>query len=129
MEVPLLGDSTLERLHTTGVLRSHVNVPFAIDLDTCAEINVVSIDFVRKHKLQWIGDESPRIRFMDHHFAKVCGVYQVPLSLTDCQGVTREAIIPYIVVERSPFRDDSPVILGIPVLNTLSILLFLQVQS
>jgi len=116
-------------MHTTAVLHTHVDTFFSIDLDTCAELNVVDIEFVKRHNLLWIGNESPRIRFMDSHFAKVFGVYQVPVSLTDPHGCTRKALIPCTAVQRNSLLDDSPVILGMPALSQLGILLFPQTQS
>lgn len=82
-----------QRMHTTAMLNTHVNTHISVDLDTCAELDIVDIDFVRRHKLQWIGNESPRVRFMDSHFAKVFGIYQVPLTFTDSHGCTRTSVI------------------------------------
>lgn len=118
-----------QRMHTTAMLNTHVNTHISVDLDTCAELDIVDIDFVRRHKLQWIGNESPRVRFMDSHFAKVFGIYQVPLTFTDSHGCTRTSVISCTAVQRHLVEGDSPVLLGMPALSKLGILLFPQAQS
>jgi hypothetical protein len=39
-------------MHTHITLKTYVDVSVNVDLDSCADVNVVDIAFVRKYKLQ-----------------------------------------------------------------------------
>src|SRR5690348_480374 len=83
------GELTQSRMYAEAVLKTHVDIPVVVDLDSCAEINVVDISFVRRHRLAQVDADSPRVRCLNKLFTKVYGIYAVPVSLTDNHGTTR----------------------------------------
>jgi hypothetical protein len=98
-----------------------------VDLDSCAEVNVVDFQFARQHRFRRIDATSPSIQWFNESFATVRGVFKVPLSLTDFNGVTRSVRCRCIAVDRS--SKESPILLGMPGLSGFGILLFPQANS
>lgn len=110
-----------ERMTAHAILKVHRDKPIIVDLDTGADVNLVDISFVRKHGLRWIGDGAPAIRAL-HEYTKPLGMFEVPLSLTDHNGILRKGSIPCLAVDRD--ATDPPVLLGQPGLSQLQILLY-----
>jgi hypothetical protein len=61
---------------------------------------------------------------MAFQHASTFGVFEVPLELKDCCEIVKNVNVPCVAVERGVVKGDSPVLLGRPTLNALSILLF-----
>lgn len=111
-------------MYAEAVLKTHVDTPVVVDLDSCAEINVVDISFVRRHRLAQVDADSPRVRCLNKLFTKVYGIYAVPISLTDNHGTIRCFTVSCLAIDRG--EGDAPVLFGMPALSMFGILLFPQ---
>lgn len=109
-------------MSTSATLVARGDPFLTVDLDSCAQVNVVDMKFVRKHRLPQVNVETPTIHWFNESFAKVYGVYTVPLTLTDFHGVKRTIRCKCVGTDRDP--RESPVLLGTPGLNAFGILLF-----
>lgn len=111
------------RMHTDATLISS-DLKITIDLDSCAEIDIISHSFAKRHSLHRVAMKAPSIRYLDGVPHENLGVYEVPLLLSDSHGCTRCLTVCCTAVERDEEEGESPVILGMPTLSDEAILLF-----
>jgi hypothetical protein len=107
---------------TITVNQQHRYVP--ITLDTAAELDVVSISFVRGLRLQPCTKKKhdhqlPPVEGAGISSVKTYGVYHLKFNITDERGYTVSAIRPFMAIDRSP--KDNPILLGRPILRELGI--------
>ena len=108
------GDWFQKHMSAGALLKSYRDFPIVVDLDSCAEVNLVDISFVREYKLQWSGAKSPAFRSLKTNI-KTFGIFNVPISLTDHRNVLRKATLLCVAVDRDPA--DSLVLMGMPALS------------
>jgi len=115
-------------LETSGVVHTNKrSSPALFGLDSFAEMDFVSIDFV--HSLQL---EPCRQRSHNHHVplieaagrtsVKVLGVYHLHCSITDRWGRQFDFTRPFVAIDRDP--KDTPILLGRPALKDYQIVIF-----
>lgn len=101
---------TVTRLHvpiTVGNdIRTHA------DLDTCAEVDLVSVDFVKEHRLNRAKFNPPLIQAVGGKSVSTYGVWNVPLTICDSRGTEKVLNRPYVAVDRDPRLEGSPVLLS-----------------
>jgi len=90
-----------------------------VDLDTAAEVDIVSLEFVQKHQFQPAGLNLPSIQAVGDLSVPTHGAFTIPLTLTDSRGTIKEVKRPCIAVERDLEPSGSPVLLSITTLIEL----------
>lgn len=82
------------------------------DLDTCAELDIVSYALARKLRLQQCRLTYPIIRAIGELQTPTFGVYSVPIRATDSRGTTRSFNRPCVAINRDLSPKNSPVLLS-----------------
>jgi hypothetical protein len=72
------------------------------DFDSCAEVDVVSIQFVRMHHFKQAQLRAPNITGVTDDEARTYGVWEVPLTLRDSRGAVRRLVRPCVGIDRDP---------------------------
>jgi hypothetical protein len=90
-----------------------------IDLDTAAEVDIVSLEFVQRHKFKPANLTIPSIQAVGDLSVLTHGAFTIPITLTDSRGTTKQVKRPYIAVERDP--NGSSVLLSMTALTELKI--------
>ncbi|KAJ6171525.1 hypothetical protein N7470_000592 [Penicillium chermesinum] len=98
------------RFHTPAVVAGSIQTN--IDLDTGAECDLVSIEFVRKHNFHPAKASAPRLGAVGELRCPTYGCYTVPIVLTDSRGTIRRFERVCIAVERRLTPGSSPVLLS-----------------
>lgn len=117
----------VEAVHTWGTVRvDQQETPVRIGLDTCAEMDFVSLAFVQTMGLQPCARSKhqhvvPPIQGADAQQIPCQGIYHLRVEITDQWGCNLVMFRPFVAIERSP--DDSPLLLGRPTLRDLAILI------
>lgn len=106
-EVRILGQEAPLRA-TATVLIGRVDPSVQVDLDTGAQVNIVSLKFVRKHRLRPVAALVPHLIGANGAPIKCHGTYLLRVGMTDSEGVHRE-ITHYFVCVRRPH--DAPALL------------------
>ena len=91
------------------------------DLDSGAEVDLVSFEFVRKYKLQAAKLTEPFIRAINRRTTPTYGVWNVPLKATDSRGTTRRFTRACVAIDRDPRLDGSPILLSMTTIHDLDI--------
>lgn len=87
------------------------------DLDSGAEVDLVSFEFVRKYRLQPAKLTEPIIRAINRRNTPTYGVWSVPLKATDSRGITRRFTRPCVAIDRDPRLTGSPVLLSMTTIH------------
>jgi len=111
-------------MRTSATLFSSSDLIITVDLDSCAELDIIDFDFAIKHNLQRIAMKAPRVRYLDNVSHESFGVFEVPIQLTDSRGCTRTLTIPCTAIRKSGSSGESPILLGMPTLSEEAVLLF-----
>ena len=115
-------------LETLGVVHTkNQSSPVPFGLDSFAELDFVSIDFVQSLQLKPCnrkchGHHVPLIEAAGRSFVKVFGVYHLRCTITDRWGRQFAFTRPFVAINRDP--KDAPILLGRPALKDYRIILF-----
>jgi hypothetical protein len=82
------------------------------DLDTCAQVDVVSIDLVKRAKLDQAKMTCTIMQAYDGRTGITAGVWKVPLKVTDSRGTTKVFERPCVAVPRDGNLSGSPILLS-----------------
>jgi hypothetical protein len=91
-------------LRTRGKLISDSTAAEDIDiaLDTCAEVDVVGIDFARQQGLKPYIKKYPQLLEMAGTLrSRACGAFWATWEMTDHRGIIRSHRRPFLAIERS----------------------------
>lgn len=113
----LLEVEVVTRFNVTATLTGRKTTEIKVDLDTCAETDIINVYFARKQQLQQVSAKTPNLKGISGHSVLQDGVWKVPLSLTDSRGNTRRIERLCIGVKNDPTESGSPVLLGMPTLT------------
>lgn len=91
------------------------------DLDSGAEVDLVSFEFVKKHKLQAAKLTEPLIHAINRRTTPTYGVWNVPLKATDSRGTTRRFTRNCVAIDRDPRLNGSPILLSMTTIHDLDI--------
>ena len=111
-------------MRTNAVLLSSSSLSITVELDSCAEIDIIDHAFALKHNLRQVADKSPRLRYLDGEAHESLGVFEVPIQLSDSRNRTRTLTIPCTAIRKMHSEEDSPLLLGMPTLSEEAVLLF-----
>lgn len=87
------------------------------DLDTGAETDIISYDFVKVHKLKRANRRIVPLAGIPGTGIQTYGVFEVPFSITDSHGVTKEFIRPCTAIDRDPRVEGCPMLLSMTFLR------------
>lgn len=88
-----------------------------VDLDTAAEADLVSYQFVKNHTFSPSQKIAPTLEAAGSLPIQTYGTYDVPLSLTDSRGTTRSFTRTCTAIDRASTADSSPVLLSMTTLH------------
>ena len=117
-------------LRTKGRLISEGTMVKDIDiaLDTCAEVDVIGIDFAKQQGLKPYIKKYPRLLEMAGALkAKACGAFWATWEMTDHQGIIRSHRRPFLAIERGP--SDTPLLIGESTLGEIGITVSLRTKK
>lgn len=100
------------RFHTPVTIHGHKDIETAADLDSCAEINIISAQFAQTHKLNRAKATTPILKAVGALTVPQYGVYKVPISIKDSRGEERDLELLCVAVDRDPRAEGSPVLIG-----------------
>ena len=113
-------------MHTSVIIKTKIGeIKTNTDLDTGAQVDVVSIEFVKKAKLDQAKMTCPIMQAYNRQTRIAAGVWKVPLEATDSRGTIKIFERPCVAV---PWDGD---LLGSPILlsqTTLKVL-FIDISS
>ena len=116
--------ATRTRMRTNAVLLTSFPSNITLELDSCAELDIIDYDFAQKHDLRRVAMKAPRLRYLDGVAHENFGVFEVPVQVTDSRGCIRSLTIYCTAVHKDYSQGKSPILLGIPTLSKEAILLF-----
>lgn len=114
---PVVGTRT--RFHIPITARNDLETH--ADLDSGAEVDLVSFEFVKKYKLQAARLTEPLIRAINRRTTPTYGVWSIPLKATDPRGTTRRFTRACVAIDRDPRLIGSPVLLSMTTIHDLDI--------
>jgi hypothetical protein len=95
-------------------------LPVEIALDTCAEVDLISIDLVKQLRLKPCENKNlPILQAVNQQELPHYGAYNVRLELVDSHGARRVTYRPYLAIDRDP--KDTQILLGMPGLSDMKI--------
>ena len=92
-----------------------------VDLDTAAEVDIVSFEFVQKHNFRPAKLTIPSLQAVGNLSVPTHGAFIIPITLKDSRGTEKKVKRPCITVERDPDLNGSPVLLSMTTLTELKI--------
>ena len=110
---PYLAVGTTTRLHTIAWLKDSVET--RVDFDSGAEVDCVSIEFVKTHQLEREKLTTPALKVAGDLGIHNYGAFRVPLIFHDSRGATRSITRPCVAINRDP-ASNSPVLLSMTTL-------------
>jgi transposase InsO family protein len=121
---------TGDYLRTMGKINVSDSDPEEVEiaLDTCAEVDIVGVEFAKQRRLKPYIKEYPKLWQSAgnmRHQAK--GAYWVTWWMTDHRGVTRSYRRPFLAVEKGP--EDSPLLLGERTLGEIGVDISLRTEE
>jgi len=105
------------RVHTPITVHSQVDTKTHADLDTCGEVDIISIAFAREHRLRQAHLSPVLLRAVHDSKVPTYGVWIVPLTVVDSRGVSRKIVRPCMAIDRDPRALGSPVLLSVTTLT------------
>lgn len=87
------------------------------DLDSCAEVDIVSYEFAKKHRLQQAKLTAPLISAINRRSTSTYGVWRIPITMVDSRGTTRSFQRSCVAIDRDPRIEGSPVLLSMTMLR------------
>lgn len=99
-----------------------------MDLDTGAEVDLVSRQLIEEAKLRPAQYTAPLLEAVGKLAIPTYGVFEVPLTLTDTRGVSQSFMRPCVSVDRNSSADSSPVLLSMTSLSDKDIYLASKAQ-
>lgn len=103
------------RFHIPITVRN--NLETHADLDSCAEVDLVSYDFVKKYKFQQAKLTEPLIYAINRRDTPTYGVWTIPIEATDSRGITRRFTRACVAIDRDPHLTGSPVLLSMTTIH------------
>lgn len=79
------------------------------DLDSGAEVDLVSFEFVKTYKFQQAKLTAPLIHAINQFSTPTYGVWSIPLTVTDSRDITRRFTRSCVAIDRDPRLHGSPV--------------------
>lgn len=110
---------TRTRFHIPITLRN--NLETYADLDSGAEVDLVSFELVKKYKLQRAKLIEPLIYAINQRKTPTYGVWTIPLQATDSRGITRRFTRSCVAIDRDPRLEGSPILLSMTTIYDLDI--------
>ena len=99
-----------------------------IALDTCAEVDVVGIDFARQQGLKPYIKKYPRLLQMAGALrSRACGAFWATWEMTDHQGIIRSHRRPFLALNRG--SNDTPLLIGERTLGEIGITVSLRTEE
>lgn len=91
------------------------------DLDSCAEVDVVSYEFVKNHRLEQARLTAPLITAINRRKTPTYGIWRVPITVVDSVSATRSCERSCVAIDRDPRLEGSPILLSMTTLCDLRI--------
>ena len=110
---------TQPRLHTPVTVKD--NIKTHADLDSCAEVDIVSHEFVKNHRLEQAKLTAPLVTAINRRSTPTYGVWKVPITAVDSRGTTRSFERSCVAIDRDPRLEGSPILLSMTTLCDLRI--------
>ena len=99
-----------------------------VALDTCAEIDVISIDFAKARGLKPYIKKYPQLLQMAGTMRqRSCGAFWATWEMTDHRGVVRSHRRPFLAIEKGP--EDVPLLLGERTLKEIGMTISLRTDD
>lgn len=114
---PVVGTRT--RFHIPITARNDLETH--ADLDSGAEVDLVSFEFVKTYKFQQAKLSEPFIHAINQRPTPTYGVWTIPLEATDSRGITRRFTRSCVAIDRDPRLHGSPVLLSMTTIHDLDI--------
>jgi transposase InsO family protein len=102
-------------------IRGYKDIETHADLDSCAELDVISITFALQQRLDRAKLTHPLIEAVNNLPVPTYGVWNVPIIATDSRGTRREFTRPCVAIDRDPRAEGSPVLLSMTTLTDLRV--------
>jgi hypothetical protein len=121
---------TGDYLRTTGKINVLGDKAEDVDiaLDTCAEIDIVDVEYARQQRLKpYIKDYPQLWQSAGNVRHRARGAYWAQWQMTDHRGVTRTYRRPFLAVEKG--LDDAPILLGERTMGEIGIDIFLHADE
>ena len=87
------------------------------DLDTCTEVDIISIRYAREQTLRLVHPPAPVLRAVGELKVPSYRVYKVPLTITDSRGTQKRFEQLYVAIDRDFRQEGSPILLSRTTLN------------
>ena len=105
----------------TAPIRFRNDIETHADLDSCAEVDLVSYQFVQLYKLQAAKMTAPLVEAVNQLNTPSYGVWKVPFYITDSRGTTQYIERPCVAINRDPSLLGSPILLSMTTLQAYHI--------
>jgi transposase InsO family protein len=112
-----------QRFHVPIQIKGRIALETHADLDSCAEVDIISEQFARKHQLRQSRLTPPILEAAGKINIPTYNAWEVPIVATDSRGTTRVFTRICVGIDRDPRLEGSPVLLSMTTLSSLRVIL------